>query len=247
MARLIRLQDGKRFQMGGGDSRRLVDPDVGASLITLNYSVFQPGHEFPQHIHDASADVFIVLEGGVSVRQGDAYTPITVADLAYIPAGEVHGTVNQTAAEATLISFQSPPDTALYRGERDPSVTGAAPKPPAGHVSQVQIKTLTGGQAVSAEGHRTWTPVSPSMGAQEMTLLYCELEPGASLPVPGTQGAESVWFVWSGQVSLEAGGEGHEMPERSAAFVPAGEGQVVTNTGTSAARLIRCQAPAEQV
>ena len=148
MAKLIRLQDGKRFRMGGGDSRRLVDPDVGASLITLNHSIFEPGHEFPQHIHDASADVFIVLEGGVSVRQGDAYTPITAGDLAYIPAGEVQGTVNQTSAQATLISFQSPPDTALYRGERDPSATGAVPRPPAGHASRVQIKTMASGQAI---------------------------------------------------------------------------------------------------
>jgi mannose-6-phosphate isomerase-like protein (cupin superfamily) len=247
MAKRIRLQDGKRFQMGGGDSRRLVDPDVGASLITLNYSIFQPGHEFPQHIHDASADVFIVLEGGVSVRQGEAYTPIEVADLAYIPSGEVHGTVNQTPAEATLISFQSPPDTALYRGERDPSVTGAVPKPPSGHVSRLQIKTLASGPATSGAGYRCWTPVSPAMGADEMTLLYCELEPGASVSLPPAERAESVWFVWAGQVSLAAGGETLELPERSAAFGPPGQGQAVTNTGTAPARLIRCQAPAEQV
>ena len=245
MAKRIRLQDGKRFQMGGGDSRRMVDPDVGASLITLNYSIFQPGHEFPQHIHDVSADVFIVLEGGVSVRQGDAYTPIRVADLAYIPSGEVHGTVNQTSAEATLISFQVPPDTALYRGERDPSVTGDVPKPPAGHVSRVQIRTLASGRAACGEGYHVWTPVSPALGAPEMTLLYCELEPGASLPLPPARRAESVWFVWAGQVSLAAGGEILELPERSAAFVPAGEGQMVTNTGAALARLIRCQSSAE--
>jgi len=242
---LIRLQDGKRFQMGGGDSRRLVGPDVGASLITFNHSIFEPGHEFPQHIHNASADVFIVLEGGVSVRQGDVYTPITAADLAYIPAGEVHGTVNQALAQATLISFQSPPDTALYRGERDPSVMGAVPKPPAGHASRVQIKTLTSGQAVSATGYRVWIPVSPAMGAQEMTLWYCELDPGGSMTVPRTKHAESVWFVWSGQVSVEAGEEMLHMPERSAAFVPASEGQTVANKGAALARLIRCQAPSE--
>jgi mannose-6-phosphate isomerase-like protein (cupin superfamily) len=247
MAKLIRLQDGKRFQMGGGDSRRLVDPDVGASRITLNYSVFQPGHEFPQHIHDASADVFIVLEGGVSVRQGEVYTPIVVGDLAYIPAGEVHGTVNQTADEATLISFQSPPDTALYRGERDPSVTGGTvPTPPPGHVSQVQIRTLTSGEKVDGDGSRVWTPVGPAMGAQEMTLSYWELEPGVSLSVPAVERSESVWFVRSGQASLEAGGETLEMSKHSAAFVAPGEEQTIANASTDVARLIRCQAPAPQ-
>ena len=76
MALYIPLSAGKRFQMGKGDSQHLVSPDIGARHLTMNYSVFQPGHEFPQHIHDASADIFIVLEGGVSVRQGDNYLPI---------------------------------------------------------------------------------------------------------------------------------------------------------------------------
>ena len=121
MARVITLGHGSRFQMGGGESRRLVSSDVGAQQITLNYSIFQPGHEFPQHLHDASADIFIVLEGGVSVRQGDLYTPIRSGKFAYIPPGEVHGTVNTSDQEAILISFQAPPDAALYRGERDPA------------------------------------------------------------------------------------------------------------------------------
>jgi mannose-6-phosphate isomerase-like protein (cupin superfamily) len=169
-----------------------------------------------------------------------------VADLAYIPAGEVHGTVNQTEEEATLISFQSPPDTALYRGERDPAVTGGAvPKPPPGHVSQVQIRTLASGERIGAGGPRMWMPVGPWMGAQEMTLSYCELEPGASLSVSAAERAESVWFVWSGEVLLGAGDAELEMPERSAVFVPPGQSQTIANVGEDVARLIRCQAPPE--
>src|SRR4051794_25530745 len=156
---VIEPASAERFQMGGGDSRRLVGPEIGARSVSMNFSVFQPGHEFPQHVHDASADVFIVLDGGVSVRQGDSYTPIRAGDLAYIPPGEVHGTVNQTDGVATLISFQAPPDDALYRGERDSSRTGDAPRPPSGHRSRVRIGNLTADAPTHRPGVRAWTPV----------------------------------------------------------------------------------------
>ena len=142
MATLLSARKAAAFQMGKGDSKNLVGPSTGAQDITLNYSVFQPGEEFPQHFHEGSADIFIVLEGGVSVRQGDAYTPITAGEFAYVPSPEVHGTVNTSGAEATLISFQAPPDFALYRGERDPSKTGSTPRPPDNHQTTVRIDRL---------------------------------------------------------------------------------------------------------
>ena len=161
MAKVIPSAAGKRFQMGKGDSRYLVGPDIGAGQITMNYSIFQPGHEFPQHFHDHSADIFIVLEGGVSVRQGESYIPIQAGDFAYIPAGEVHGTVNQTGGQAILISFQSPPDPTLYSGDRDPSVTGVVPKPPAGHVSTVQIRRLQSGDLRAVTAFSAGRPPHP--------------------------------------------------------------------------------------
>lgn len=246
MAILVRPEDGKRFQMGGGESRRLVDPGIGANWITLNYSVFQAGHEFPQHIHDDSVDIFVVLNGSVSVRQGEDYTPIGTGELAYIPPGEVHGTVNHTQSQATLISFQSPPDDVLYQGDRDPSVTGTAPKPPTGHKSSVQIRSLREGPVSIDEGIHAWDPISPRMGAQRMNLSYYELEPHASVLIRAAEQVETVWFVWSGEVNLSADGETLELADHAAVFIPPGESQVMTNSGTHAARLIRCQASPKQ-
>jgi mannose-6-phosphate isomerase-like protein (cupin superfamily) len=242
MATAIRLEDGQRFQMGGGDSRRLVDASVGASQLTLNYSIFQPGHEFPQHFHPASADVFIVLEGGVSVREGDHYSPIASGSLAYIPPGEVHGTVNTTTGQSTLISFQSPPDAGLYAGQRDPAVTGSVPKPPAGHVSRVQIKALQSGPVATSSSFRSWTPVSPGSGSPEMVVSYIEMEPGAALTIPATANSEAVWFVWAGEALLTAADSELLLGPHTAAFVPANQAQAVANPGRSMARLIRCEA-----
>ncbi len=244
MALHIPLEQGKHFQMGKGDSRHLVDPEIGAQHVTMNYSIFQPGHEFPQHFHDVSADIFIVLENGVSVRQGDNYRPIQAGDFAYIPPGEVHGTVNQTDGQSILISFQSPPDPTLYRGERDPAVTGVVPRPPKGHVSMVQVRNLATGPADAVDGGRLWVAASPDTGSQEMTLWYAELAPDGALDAPASVTSEAVWFVWEGAARFTVEGETFDVARRGVVFVPSGQAQHVTNTGDTTLRLIRCLAPA---
>ncbi|MEM7133655.1 MAG: dimethylsulfonioproprionate lyase family protein [Chloroflexota bacterium] len=241
MTKIIPLEQGNRFQMGGGDSRHLVSPEIGAQGITMNYSIFQPGHEFPQHFHDVSADIFIVLEGGVSVRQGDEYTPIHQGDFAYIPPGEVHGTVNTTHAQAILISFQAPPDQSLYSGDRDPANTGVTPRPPEGHVTTVQIRQLTEEQPTNLAGIKSWHAASPETGTKEMHLNYYELEPNGEISRSATEG-ESIWFAWQGTATIASAGESWSIPNRGVAFVPPGEAVIVQNLGTETAQLIRCQA-----
>ena len=242
MATLISAKQAAAFQMGKGDSRNLVGPSTGAHDITLNYSVFQPGEEFPQHFHDGSADIFIVLEGGVSVRQGDVYTPISEGEFAYVPSPEVHGTVNTSAAEATLISFQAPPDQALYRGERDPSQTGTTPRPPENHQTTVRIDRLASGDVCAQGETQTWAPASPATGTAEMRLDYYELGQGGHIETPAAPDKEAVWFVWSGEVSIAAGGDVLLAATHEGAWIPAGEAQTVRNDANRPARLIRCQA-----
>ncbi|MCY4091368.1 MAG: cupin domain-containing protein [Caldilineaceae bacterium] len=242
MATLLSARQAAAFQMGKGDSRNLVGPSTGAQDITLNYSVFQPGEEFPQHFHDGSADIFVVLEGGVSVRQGDVYTPIHEGQFAYVPSPEVHGTVNTTNAEATLISFQAPPDQALYRGERDPSQTGETPRPPENHQTQVRIDRLDSGNVSPGGKTKGWAPASPATGTAEMKLDYFELGEGGQVESPASPDKEAVWFVWSGEVSIAAGGESLQAARHEGAFIPPGEAQTVRNLSATTARLIRCQA-----
>ena len=242
MATLLSARKAAAFQMGKGDSKNLVGPSTGAQDITLNYSVFQPGEEFPQHFHEGSADIFIVLDGGVSVRQGDAYTPITAGEFAYVPSPEVHGTVNTSGAEATLISFQAPPDFALYRGERDPSKTGSTPRPPDNHQTTVRIDRLASGELSKQGQKQAWEPASPATGTPEMRLDYFELGQGAQLEEPGSPDKEAVWFVWSGEVTIAAGGDTLRAERHEGALIPPGEAQTVRNDQNQPARLIRCQA-----
>ncbi len=242
MATLLSAKQAAVFQMGKGDSRNLVGPAMGAQGITLNYSVFQPGHEFPQHFHDSSADIFVVLEGGVSVRQGDVYTPINEGEFAYVPSPEVHGTVNTTPAQAILISFQAPPDLALYRGERDPSQTGTTPRPPENHKTTVRIDRLASGEVREQGKTQAWTPASPATGTAEMRLDYYELAPNARVQTPASPDTEAIWFVWSGAVTIAAGDEPVRAGRHEGAYIPPGEAQTVRNDDNSPARLIRCEA-----
>jgi quercetin dioxygenase-like cupin family protein len=121
MAQILNVhRDGKAFPMGTTHARVLVSPEMGSRHVTFNYIRYEPGAEFPQHLHDHSEDVFLVLEGSGWFKEGTKMTPIAPGDVVFIPAGEIHGTV--AGPEGMLVvSCQGPPDRKLYTGERDSS------------------------------------------------------------------------------------------------------------------------------
>lgn len=244
VARFINLEDGAVFHMGQGFSRQLISPEAGGGNITLNYSVFQDGQEFPQHFHEVSADIFIVLEGSVSVRQGERYTPTRQGEFTYIPPGEVHGTVNDIPGEATLISFQSPPDPALYSGDRDPAQTGVTPQPQSDRLSKVRIASLRRGDPEIVDEARKWNAADPDWGAAEMTLSYLELDPGAEMQREAFGGGETVVFVWGGTAQVACSGAKGTLRHGGAALLAPEEGYAIRNVGSEELKIIRCQASA---
>lgn len=179
------LDSGIEFPMGRGRSARVVSPDVGAEQITLNLSIFEDGDEFPQHIHDVSEDCFIVLEGSVSLRQGESYTPLLAGQAVWVPVGEVHGTYNHSGTRAELISFQSPPDYALYRGDRDgahgelPVYTG----PSLSRVVTLGEEKLGSTNGTSVERGTIRSAVDPERSARHLVVEHITLEPGGRVEV----------------------------------------------------------------
>jgi mannose-6-phosphate isomerase-like protein (cupin superfamily) len=113
----LRLKEGKPFEMGTRNTRRIIYPAMGAKNLTLNYAVHQPGEEFKQHIHKSSEDVIVVLEGNGIVKLGSTGddVPIQAGDVIYIPPSEQHGTVNTGDVPLVMISCQAPPDPTLYQ------------------------------------------------------------------------------------------------------------------------------------
>jgi quercetin dioxygenase-like cupin family protein len=137
--RIVKFSEGKPFTMGKVTSRRIVHPDLGAKRLTLNYSASEAGSEFAQHVHDHSDDTILVLKGNADLRQGDTRHPIPAGICAFVPAGQIHGTIT-TADGTVMISFQTPPDLILYTGARDSSLPGAAP--PQGVITPGAVKYI---------------------------------------------------------------------------------------------------------
>ena len=237
---VLNLRKGLEFRMGRGHNWRVVHPEMGAKQLTLNHGIHEPGHEFTQHIHDGSEDCFVILEGSVSVRQGEIYTPITAGQAAFIPVGEVHGTVNTTEAPARLMSFQSPPDIALYRGERDRSQE-QTPKPQRGHVSAVQVVTLAqGGPAFAYPGE--WRRcVAPERGAKHLIVDYIQLRDGEVLEHTPEQ-TEVIYVLIQGQTTLRAERTECGLSRDDVIFVAPDDHFVLSHEGEEPAQLVRTQA-----
>ena len=239
---ILNLEKGLWFQMGKGQNWRVVHPDMGAKQITLNHSIHLPGHEFTQHTHGETEDVFVILEGGTSVRQGEKYTPVVAGDAVFVPSGEVHGTVNTTDQPARLISFQSPPDMALYRGERDASPE-ATPKPEAGRKSAVQITATSKGGPIFGRQGDCRSVVSADRGARHLGLDYVELVAGEGFEHEPGQ-TEEIYVLIGGRAEARAGDKHWDLEFKDIIFLNPGDAFSLSQIGDDAARLIHCWAQA---
>ncbi|QPM67843.1 cupin domain-containing protein [Atribacter laminatus] len=113
--KILKLKEGKSFDMGKGKTINVLSPEIGSKYVTLNYSEFEPKQAFTQHIHKNSEDVIIILKGSGYIRVEGKDYEIKEGDVVYIPAGEMHGTI---AGDEPMIaiSCQAPPDMDLYTG-----------------------------------------------------------------------------------------------------------------------------------
>jgi quercetin dioxygenase-like cupin family protein len=231
----LNLTSGTAFTMGKGRNWRVVHPEMGASFITLNHAMHDSGNEFVQHIHDYSDDIIIVLDGAVALRQGQRYTPALAGEALMIPAGEVHGTVNTGAGVVRMVSFQSPPDMALYRGERN-KTENERPVPAADRISTVQVVRMASGSP-DFRKDCDWRQVfGPQHGSSRMLLEHGALKMDETVALVES-GREGVLVVLTGEFALER-------PAQAAVALT--EGAVVLTAGGEAFRLL-CQSSAGTV
>jgi quercetin dioxygenase-like cupin family protein len=238
--KVTNLESGTPFSMGKGKNWSVLNPDSGADSITLNHAIHGAGHEFPQHIHDSSIDIILVLEGAVSLRQGEFYTSLESGEAALVPSGEVHGTVNTSGAEARLISFQIPPDIALYRGERN-KADNETPKPQAGETSTVEIVNLKKGGPSFSSGAQVRSVFSAVKSSPSAKLDWISLESGDTYSYIN-EGPEAVVIVLSGQAALKTGGGEQDISRFDAVFLKGPETLSLEGKGSGGASLICCTA-----
>lgn len=242
---ILNLEAGTPFKMGKGQNWRVVHPDMGAKQLTLNHGVHAAGQEFTQHFHDNSEDMIVVLEGGSSLRQGDVYTPVSAREAIFVPVGEVHGTVNQTGRMARLISFQSPPDMALYHGERD-HAPDQVPKPKHGHRSAVQVVEMARGGPVFGKSGDWRCVISPQRGARHLSLEYIRLASGDGFEhEPG--GTEAVYVLVDGEVEVRSGQQAWNLSAKDVIFLqPEETCSISPVVGDSLVTLLHCRAVSGQ-
>ena len=231
---VLRLSDGVSFQMGNVDARRILHPEMGATNLTFNYGVSEPGHEFPQHVHDGSDDTILVLQGQADLRQGDSLRPLLTGQAAFVPAGQIHGTITTGTGTAILISFQCPPDKVLYTGARDSSRPGAAQ--PKGEITPGAVKFLD-------FANRNGFFVHPGMGATRGAAAHRRMKPGEGFRTEVGENGEQFLFVWKGAISVKSKEKLYRAGKAETVFVSGRNSLEVRNDSSSEAIVIQVQAP----
>ena len=231
--RVIRFADWKPFQMGDVTSNRIVHPGLGAKKTTLNYSVSKPGAEFAQHTHDESDDTIIVLQGEVDLRQGDSLRRFRAGDVAFVPGGQIHGTVTAGTGEAIMMSWQNPPDLVLYTGARDSKKAGAAP--PKGLITPGAVKYLS-------YADKNGPVTSPAMGSRRSTFVNRRLRAAESFRTSVASEGEQLLFVRSGSIKVTDGKGTWEAGEKDTVFIT-GPASLQVTAGSPGTLVFQVQAP----
>src|SRR5713101_1195514 len=228
--RVVRFSESEPFRMGDVTSRRIIHPGLGAKKTTLNLSVSKPGAEFAQHVHDYSDDTILVLEGEVNLRQGDSLRLFKAGECAFVPTGQIHGTVTAGTSDATMISFQNPPDLILYTGARDSKRPGAAA--PKGVITPGAVKYVN-----FQEKNGPFT--NPEMGSKRASGSHRKLKLDQTFHTKVDAEGEQLLFVWRGAIIVKDEKGSYSAGERDTVFVT-GPAQLEV---TGEAEIIQVQAP----
>ncbi len=232
--RVIRFSESEPFRMGEVVSRRIVHPGLGAKKTTLNLSVSQPGAEFAQHVHDYSDDTILVLQGEVNLRQGDSLHLFKAGECAFVPTGQIHGTVTAGTGDAVMISFQNPPDLILYTGARDSKRPGATK--PVGVITPGAVKFV-------AFKRKNGFFTNAALGSNRATGSYFLLKRNQKFRTEVKAGGEQVLFVWRGALRIRDKGTTYTAGERDTVFI-SGEAKVqVFGDAEGETEIIQVQAP----
>jgi quercetin dioxygenase-like cupin family protein len=231
--RVIRFSEGKPFHMGKVTSMRIVSPEQGAKELTLNYSHSETDSEFSQHVHDHSDDTILVLQGAADLRQGATRTPIRAGTCAFVPAGQIHGTIT-TAPDTIMISTQVPPDLVLYTGARDSAKPGAAP--PQGVITPGAVKYVN-------FANQNGFFVNSGIGARRVAVAKRVLKKGEVLKIEGSSGGEQLLFVWKGAIAAKSGADSYKAGEKDT-FLMTGAGTMeVSGDSDQPSTVFHVQAP----
>lgn len=232
--RVVKFSESDPFRMGEVTSRRIIHPGLGAKKTTLNLSVSQNGAEFAQHVHDYSDDTILVLNGEVNLRQGDSLHLFKTGEVAFVPTGQIHGTITAGTGDTTMISFQNPPDLILYTGARDSKRPGAAK--PKGDITPGAVKYV---RFDKKNGEFT----NAALGSNRATGSRYLLKKGKKFSTEVKDSGEQILFVWRGALTVkDQNGKIYNAGERDTVFIQ-GAAKLEVTADAGPTEVIQVQAP----
>ncbi|MEE9616698.1 MAG: cupin domain-containing protein [Anaerolineae bacterium] len=110
--RVLALEQVEPIMIGetGSWSRLLLTgKTVGASKVMLGYSIFKPGTDTPQKIHEEE-ELAYVLSGRGQITVGDEAVDYGAGQALYIPAGVPHGVRVLGDEDVAMVFVFSYPD-----------------------------------------------------------------------------------------------------------------------------------------
>ncbi len=117
---------------GGGACHYLLTCDQSAGDVGLYRWNMGPGQGGPApHIHKAISESFFIIEGAVTLHDGNGWREAPAGDFVYVPPGGIHGFRNDTDAAASMLILFAPgaPREAYFEGLRHIADTGEFPPP----------------------------------------------------------------------------------------------------------------------
>jgi len=101
---VVPLESVEPIPVGQGSWSRLLvtDKTAGAQKACLGYSVFTPGTNTPQKIHQEE-ELCYVLAGRGQLTVGNEVVEYTAGQALYIPAGVPHGVANPYSEDLVMV------------------------------------------------------------------------------------------------------------------------------------------------
>ncbi|MBV1704574.1 MAG: cupin domain-containing protein [Hyphomicrobiales bacterium] len=105
---VLNVADAKLMDVGGADGAFAakigrIGAAIGSTGIGCMYTVVPPGKKaFPFHVHHATNELFVILEGTGQYRFGDETHPVKAGDVLAAPAGKGRALAHQIVNDGTV-------------------------------------------------------------------------------------------------------------------------------------------------
>jgi mannose-6-phosphate isomerase-like protein (cupin superfamily) len=128
---VLKQGEGERLAMGPASLVIKATGDDTAGTFYLGEVEFPPGFQGPPpHVHEELHDMFLVIEGTLTIRLGHEEQEIEPGTFVCVPPGVVHTFSNRGIAPVRLLNFNTPAGWENYMRELAAATSaGRAPTP----------------------------------------------------------------------------------------------------------------------